>query len=40
VIRIVSGSLLVLLGLAFFFHRDGWIRVGFDRALDLVGLGV
>jgi hypothetical protein len=39
VIRIVSGSLLVLLGLAFFFHRDGWIRVGFDRALDLVGLG-
>jgi cytochrome c-type biogenesis protein len=38
VIRIVSGSLLVLLGLAFFFHRDGWIRVGFDRALDLVGL--
>jgi cytochrome c-type biogenesis protein len=39
VIRIVSGVALVLLGLAFFFHRDGWIRVGFDRALDLVGLG-
>ena len=30
VIRVVSGSLLVLLGLAFFFHRDGWIGVGFD----------
>ncbi|HEX7255405.1 MAG TPA: cytochrome c biogenesis protein CcdA [Gaiellaceae bacterium] len=39
VIRMVSGVALVLLGLAFFFHRDGWIRVGFDRALDLVGLG-
>ena len=40
VIRVVSGSLLVLLGLAFFFHRDGWIRVAFDRALDAVELGV
>jgi cytochrome c-type biogenesis protein len=39
VIRTVSGAALVLLGLAFFFHRDGWIRVGVDRALDLVGLG-
>ena len=39
VIRTVSGAALVLLGLAFFFHRDGWIRVGLDRALGLVGLG-
>lgn len=39
VIRVVSGVALVLLGLAFFFHRDGWLRVGIDRALDLVGLG-
>jgi len=39
VIRTISGAALVLLGLAFFFHRDGWIRVGVDRALDLVGLG-
>jgi cytochrome c-type biogenesis protein len=38
-IRMVSGAALVLLGLAFFFHRDGWIRVGLDRALDFVGLG-
>jgi cytochrome c-type biogenesis protein len=38
IIRIVSGASLVLLGLAFFFHRDGWIRVGFDRALDFLGL--
>ncbi|MDP9490643.1 MAG: cytochrome c biogenesis protein CcdA [Actinomycetota bacterium] len=37
-IRAVSGVALILLGLAFFFHRDGWIRVGLDRALDLVGL--
>ena len=37
VIRVVSGVSLVVLGLAFFFHRDGWIRVGFDRALDLFG---
>jgi cytochrome c-type biogenesis protein len=38
-IRMVSGGLLLVLGLAFFFHRDGWIRVGIDRALDVVGLG-
>jgi cytochrome c-type biogenesis protein len=36
-IRTLSGAALVLLGLAFFFHRDGWIRVGLDRALDAVG---
>ena len=38
VIRTVSGAALVLLGLAFFFHRDGWLRVGVDRALELFGL--
>ncbi len=38
-IRVVSGSALVVLGLMFFFHRDGWVRVGLDRALDFVGLG-
>jgi cytochrome c-type biogenesis protein len=37
-IRVASGASLVVLGLLFFFHRDGWIRVGLDRALDLVGL--
>jgi hypothetical protein len=36
---VVSGSVLVVLGLLFFFHRDGWIRVGLHRALDFVGLG-
>ena len=39
VIRSVSGGALVILGLAFFFHRDGWLRVGLNRALELVGLG-
>ena len=38
-IRAVSGAALLVLGLAFFFHRDGWIRVGIDRALDFLGLG-
>jgi cytochrome c-type biogenesis protein len=38
VIRVVSGAALVTLGLLFFFHRDGWVRVGLDRALDFVGL--
>jgi cytochrome c-type biogenesis protein len=37
-IRVASGALLVVLGLLFFFHRDGWIRVGVDRAFGLVGL--
>jgi cytochrome c-type biogenesis protein len=38
-IRVVSGAALVILGLALFFHRDAWIRVGLNRALELVGLG-
>jgi hypothetical protein len=39
VIRLASGASLVVLGLALFFHRDGWLRVGINRALELVGLG-
>ena len=39
VIRIVSGVALVALGLLLFFHRDAWLRVGLNRALELVGLG-
>ncbi len=39
VIRIVSGAALVVLGLLLFFHRDAWLRVGLNRALDVVGLG-
>lgn len=38
-IRMVSGAALVLLGLLLFFHRDAWLRVGLNRALEVVGLG-
>jgi cytochrome c-type biogenesis protein len=38
-IRIVSGASLVVLGLLLFFHRDAWLRVGINRALEFVGLG-
>jgi cytochrome c-type biogenesis protein len=39
IIRMVSGAALVVLGLLLFFHRDGWLRVGINRLLELVGLG-
>jgi len=39
IIRVVSGAALVLLGLSLFFHRDAWLRVGINRALEFVGLG-
>ena len=38
-IRIASGVMLVALGLSLFFHRDAWLRVGLNRALEWVGLG-
>jgi cytochrome c-type biogenesis protein len=38
-IRMISGAALVALGLLLFFHRDGWLRVGVNRALEIVGLG-
>ncbi|MGH3081390.1 MAG: cytochrome c biogenesis CcdA family protein [Gaiellaceae bacterium] len=39
IIRVVSGASLVILGLLLFFHRDAWLRVGVNRALEWVGLG-
>jgi len=39
VIQVVSGSLLVALGLLLFFNRDWWLRVGAERVLQSVGLG-
>jgi cytochrome c-type biogenesis protein len=39
VIRIVSGAVLVALGLLLFFHRDWWLRVLLNRMLEAVGLG-
>jgi cytochrome c-type biogenesis protein len=38
-VQMVSGSLLVALGLLFFFHRDWWLRVLLNRILEAVGLG-
>ena len=37
-IRVVSGSVLVALGLLLFFHRDWWLNVFLHRALEAVGL--
>jgi cytochrome c-type biogenesis protein len=38
-IRGASGVTLVALGLLLFFHRDWWLHVLLNRALDSVGLG-
>jgi cytochrome c biogenesis protein CcdA len=37
-IRTASGALLVGIGLLLFFDRIWWLSVGFNRALDTVGL--
>jgi len=37
-IQIVSGAILVALGLLLFFHRDWWLHVAVNRALDGIGL--
>ncbi len=36
VIQVVSGLTLVALGLLLFFHRDWWLRVALNRALEVV----
>jgi cytochrome c-type biogenesis protein len=38
-IRVVSGGILVALGLLLFFNRDWWLRVLLQRAVDGLGLG-
>ena len=38
VIQVVSGLTLVALGLLLFFHRDWWLHVAINRALDAIGL--
>jgi cytochrome c-type biogenesis protein len=38
VIQVVSGVILVVLGLLLFFHRDWWLHVALNRALDDLGL--
>jgi cytochrome c-type biogenesis protein len=37
-IQVVSGLILVALGLLLFFHRDWWLHVALNRALDAIGL--
>jgi cytochrome c-type biogenesis protein len=37
-IQVVSGLTLVALGLLLFFHRDWWLHVALNRALDDLGL--
>jgi cytochrome c-type biogenesis protein len=37
-IQVVSGVTLVALGLLLFFHRDWWLHVALNRALDDLGL--
>ena len=39
-LRIVSGAILVALGLLLFFDRFWWIRVGFNRMFEFFGIGV
>ncbi len=38
VIQAISGAILVALGLLLFFDRDWWLRVGFERLLEALGL--
>jgi cytochrome c-type biogenesis protein len=37
-IQVASGLTLVALGLLLFFHRDWWLHVALNRALEYVGL--
>jgi cytochrome c-type biogenesis protein len=37
-IELASGVVLVALGLLLFFHRDWWLHVALNRALDAIGL--
>ncbi|HLY94714.1 MAG TPA: cytochrome c biogenesis protein CcdA [Gaiellaceae bacterium] len=38
VIQVASGITLVALGALLFFHRDWWLHVAVNRALDAIGL--
>jgi cytochrome c-type biogenesis protein len=38
IIQVASGLTLVALGLLLFFHRDWWLHVALNRALEYVGL--
>ena len=38
ILELGSGAILVALGLLLFFHRDWWLHVAVNRALDAIGL--
>jgi cytochrome c-type biogenesis protein len=38
VIQVVSGLTLIALGLLLFFHRDWWLHIAVNRALEAIGL--
>ena len=38
-LRVISGSILIALGLLLFFHRDWWLRVALDQLFAKIGLG-
>jgi cytochrome c-type biogenesis protein len=40
VVRVVSGAILVAVGLLLFFDRFWWLNVAINRALEFVGIGV
>jgi cytochrome c-type biogenesis protein len=40
VLRVVSGALLVALGLLIFFDRRWWLSLAFNRVLEFFGIGV
>ncbi len=37
-IQALSGVTLVALGLLLFFHRDWWLHVALNRALEAIGV--
>jgi cytochrome c-type biogenesis protein len=40
ILRVVSGAILVALGLLLFFDRFWWIRIAFNRMFEFFGVGV
>jgi hypothetical protein len=39
-VRVVSGALLVAVGLLLFFDRFWWLNIAVNRVFDFVGIGV
>ena len=39
VVRFLSGTTLVALGLLLFFNRNWWLQIALDQVLTKIGLG-